>query len=308
VLKIILNEEKREELTIKLLQNYGFIGTHLNSFQEVEESMKRGLTPSKKNNLINEQTIYTFFEGIKYVKEMYINHSYKSLYNSNQILVNVLNNEDNFNSRIKLFGELYDSKILLPSTDDAFIECSYCDSNTYKGVFQLKLNPKKLKELKCPVCSKELTYFVPYKLEDELYNIIKSPDGLILDALCNKLNTNRISYQLNCLFFEDIEIDCIFRNNNKIFIVETKMYKQNNTTPEKILSKIKAHFDKLVNDTKRLENIEGFNSYELIPTLMININNESILKEAQLFFKSKEENNKYYISGRITSLNYLDLS
>lgn len=305
IIKIAFDEENRETKAIEFLQEYGFIGKHLKSFKEIEASIGRSLAPSKNNELINEKTIYTFFEGVKFVKELYVNHSYKNLYNTNQVLVNTLNSEDNFQSRIKLFGELYDSQIITPSKDDAFIECSHCDPLTYRGVFQLRLNPKKLKDLKCPVCSNELTYFVPYQLHENIYKIVKSHDGLILDALQDKLFLNGIKFEINKKFLNDIEVDCIFRDGNRIFIVETKMYKQNNTTEQKLISKIKEHFSKLVKDVERIEKNEEFLGLEIVPLLIININNQNILRASQQYFKSIITENKYYINDNIINLNLL---
>lgn len=308
IIKIAFEEENRETKAIEFLQEYGFIGKHLKSFKEIEASIGRSLAPSKNNELINEKTIYTFFEGVKFVKELYVNHSYKNLYNTNQILVNTLNSEDNFQSRIKLFGDLYNSKIITPSKDDAFIECSHCDPLTYRGVFQLRLNPKKLKDLKCPVCSNELTYFVPYELHDEIYKIVKSHDGLILDALCDKLSSNGNSFELNKKFLNDIEIDCIFMADNKVYIVEAKMYKQNSTTEEKLISKIKEHYSKLVKDVERIENNTEFQGLEIIPLLITNINNHSILRASQQHFKAITSESKYYNVGNIINLNLLKFS
>lgn len=308
IIKIAFDEENRETKAIEFLQEYGFIGKHLKSFKEIEASIGRSLAPSKNNELINEKTIYTFFEGVKFVKELYVNHSYKNLYNTNQVLVNTLNSEDNFQSRIKLFGELYDSQIITPSKDDAFIECSHCDPLTYRGVFQLRLNPKKLKDLKCPVCSNELTYFVPYQLHENIYKIVKSHDGLILDALKDKLFLNGIKFEINKKFLNDIEVDCIFRDGNRIFIVETKMYKQNNTTEQKLISKIKEHFSKLVKDVERIEKNEEFLGLEIVPLLIININNQNILRASQQYFKSIITENKYYINDNIINLNLLKFS
>ncbi|WP_130735959.1 hypothetical protein [Flavobacterium sp. J27] len=307
ILKVAADEENREVKTIEFLQKYGFIGKNLNSFKEIETSIGNSLIPSKNNELINENTINTFFEGVKFVKELYVNHSYKNLYNTNQILINTLNSEDNFQSRIKLFGELYDSKIIAPSKDDAFIECSHCDPLTYRGVFQLRLNPKKLKDLKCPVCSNELTYFVPYKLHEDIYKIVKKHDGLILDALQNKLYLNGIKYEINKKFLNDIEVDCIFRDGNRIFIVETKMYKQNNTTEKKLISKIKEHFSKLIKDVERIEKNEEFLGLEIVPFLITNINNQNILRASQQYFNSIITENKYYDNGNIINLNLLKI-
>lgn len=304
IIKIAFDEDNRETKAIEFLQEYGFVGKHLKSFKEIEASVGKSLMPSKNNELINEKTIYTFFEGIKFVKELYVNHSYKNLYNTNQILINTLNSEDNFQSRIKLFGELYDFNIITPSKDDAFIECSHCDPLTYRGVFQLRLNPKKLKDLKCPVCSNEVTYFAPYELHDDIYQSVKSHDGLILDALCNKLSSNGNLFELNQKFSNDIEIDCMLKVEDKIFIIEAKMYKQN-STEEKIVSKIKEHFVKLVKDIERIETLEEFKGQEIIPILLTNINNLRILSISQQYFKVNFVESKYYNIGKIINLNLL---
>lgn len=217
---------------------------------------------------------------------MYVNNSYKNLYNTNQILINTLNNEDNFQSRIDLFGKLYDAKIIAPSKDDAFIECTHCDPLTYRGVFQLRLNPKKLKNLKCPVCSKELTYFVPYELHQDVYSIVKEKDGLILDALCNRLNNFGIKYKVNLTFFDNIEIDCLFETEDTIYVVETKMYKIN-TSKSKLKSKIRKHFGKLVQDIIRLQRLDNFKQKLIQPLLLLNIPDQELLAEVNHELKTK---------------------
>ncbi len=306
IIKILANDDlERKKNAIKLLHDYGFVGKNLNSFKEIEANIGKSLMPAKNNELINENTINTFFEGVKFVKELYVNHSYKNLYNTNQVLINTLNSEDNFQSRIKLFGELYDSQIIKPSKDDAFIECSHCDPLTYRGVFQLRLNPKKLKDLKCPVCSNELTYFVPYELHEDIYKAVKSHDGLILDALCDKLSLNGNLFELNRKFSNDIEIDCIFKGGTKVYIIETKMYKQNNTTEEKLVSKIKEYFSKLVKDVERIEGNEEFQGLEMIPLLITNINNQNVLRVSQQYFKTNFSGSKYYKIGSVINLNLL---
>lgn len=305
ILKIAFDEENRETKVIEFLHGYGFVGKHLKSFKEIEANIGRSLMPSKNNALINEKTIHTFFDGVKFIKELYVNHSYKNLYNSNQVLVNTLNSEDNFQSRIKLFGELYDSQIITPSKDDAFIECTHCDRLTYRGVFQLRLNPKKLKDLKCPVCSNELTYFVPYELDDDIYKAVKSHDGLLLDALCEKLTSHNLPYVLNRKFLNDVELDCIFKSEGKIYFVETKMYKQNNTTQEKLVSKIKEHFSKLIKDVERIEGDEEFKGLEIIPILLINLNDKTAIRTVLQYFKVNCFENKYYQKGNIINLNLL---
>lgn len=285
-IKILTDEENREKNSVKFLKEYGFIGHNIETFEEIQTNFEQKLIPKKGNELINENTINTFFEGIKFIKELYVNHSYKKLYNTNQILVNTLNSEDNFASRIKLFHLLYDNKIIAPSSEDAFIECSHCDSGTYKGVFQLRINPNKLKDLKCPVCSKEVTYFVPYELHKEIYDIVKSQDGLLLDAYCNILENNKYQYQTNQHFLENIEIDCVFSDGTFTYIVEVKMYKLN-TDIDKLKSKIREHFGKLIKDVERLQKLSEFKGIVIKPILLVNVIDTFLVQEIEAELKEK---------------------
>ncbi len=285
-IKILSDDENREKNSIKFLKEYGFIAHNIETFKEIQTNLEQKLVPKKGNDLINEHTINTFFEGIKFIKELYVNHSYKKLYNTNQILVNTLNSEDNFTSRIKLFHLLYDNKIISPSSEDAFIECSHCDSGTYKGVFQLRINPNKLKDLKCPVCSKEVTYFVPYELHKEIYDVVKSQDGLLLDAYCNALESNKYKYKTNQHFLDNIEIDCIFSDGTFTYIVEAKMYKLNTET-DKLKSKIREHFGKLIKDIKRLQKLPEFETIILKPILLVNVIDTILVQEIEAELKEK---------------------
>ena len=293
VIKILSDEDTAEEKIIRLLQEYGFVGKHLKSIKQVEDYVESKLVPKKGNELINEQTISRFFEGIKFVKELYVNHSYKKLYNTNQILVNTLNSEDDFQSRLKLFRHLYEGKIMLPSKEDAFIECTNCEPDDYKGVFQLKIKPNKLKDLKCPLCSSELTYFIPYRLDNEIYDIIKQQDGLLLDALTNKLEKYNFTYQINKTFLSDIEIDCIYEatlgEKNVIFIVETKMLKLNNTSRTKIKNKIRKHYGKLLADVIRLQSHSDFQGKFIKPLLLVNVTDTDFVTTLDVELKQSNQ-------------------
>lgn len=302
-LKIITDQENREKNSIKFLKEYGFIGQNIKTFKEIESNFERGLTPKKGNELINENTLNTFFEGIKYVKELYINHSYEKLYSTNQILINSLNSEDDFASRIKLFHLLFENNIILASNEDALIECTYCKPGTYKGVFQLNIDPNKLNKLKCPVCNSELNYFVPYELNTEIYNIVKSQDGLLLDAYCNILEKNKYHYTTNQRFLDNIEIDCIFSDTNFTYIVEAKMYKLNTDT-DKLKSKIREHFGKLIKDVARLQKLPEFNGIVLKPILLLNVIDTNLVQEIEM--ELKEKNTELIAQNtRILNLNLL---
>ncbi|WP_456438784.1 hypothetical protein [Psychroserpens sp.] len=293
VTKIFSNQNTIDKKLLGLLQEYGFVGKHLTSMKQVEDYIESKLLPKKGNELINEQTITTFFEGIKFIKELYVNHSYKRLYNTNQILVNTLNSEDNFQSRMKLFRFLYEGKIILPSKEDAFIECTNCEPDAYKGVFQLKLSPHKLKDLKCPICSSQLTYFIPYQLDKEIYDIIKEKDGLILSALTNKLKEYNFTYLTNKTFLNDIEIDCMYEavlGKQKVtFIVETKMLKLN-TSKNKLKNKIRKHYGKLLEDINRLKDLKEFKGKTIKPLLLVNVTDTNLISQLDIELKQSNPN------------------
>lgn len=298
--RIILNEKKWEENALKFLHEYGFVGKHLKTFKDVENDLKTMFLPDKNNELVNEDTLVRLFDGIQYFKDLYVNMTYKRLYSTNQVLTSTLNIEDNFVSRLKLFHILYESGIIYPTTEDAFIECSNCDPGTYRGAFKLKINPKKLQDLKCPVCNRELTYFVPYELHPEIYRIIKSQDGLLLDVYCRILQNNNMPFSTNRRFLEDIEIDCIFEKEGRIYIVESKMYKQNTTT-DRLKNKIRKHYGKLLNDVERMVALPEFKGKELVPILFTNVINAGFLQEVELQLKSENTGNHIQYS-RILNL------
>lgn len=299
--RFVLNNEEREATLIEFLKEYKLIGHHLNTIGEVVEFTKGKLLVKKNNPILTEKNIETFLEVVKVIKELYVNLVYKTLYETNQILVDSLHSEDNLKSRIKLFHHLYESKIITASMEDAYIDCTHCEPGTYRGVFQLKLDPNKLKNLKCPVCAKKVKYFVPYDLHKDIYEIIREKDGLLQDALLNLLEIRGIQYESNKNVLHDLEIDCVFKLENKevIHFVETKMYKIN-TTKDKLKSKLKEHFGKLTKDIARIKEIPDYNTVEIVPLLLVNIIDANLLQEVETELK---EINKDAISQSTRILN-----
>jgi len=192
-------------------------------------------------------------------------------------LVSSFHDIDNFEDRLNLFSILYESEIISGSTEDSFIECTNCPPATYRGVLQLKTDPRKLREMKCPICNSPLTFYVPYELDKSIYEIVKSKDGLILDALLVKLRNGNLGFSINQVFLNDIEIDCIYKIEGMLCIVECKMYKQNTTS--KLESKLKEHLTKLVNDILRIIESGKFKNEKVKPILLVNISDNNLLNQ-----------------------------
>lgn len=295
---LIDGEENLEKVAIEFLQEYGFIGKNIKSFSELELFFEKEAITKNAKSILSENNVWNFLEFLKSVKDIYVNESYRSLYNTSQVLVSALHDIDNFSSRLNLFSHLYESKIISSCHEDSFIECTNCEPGTYRGVFQLKLNPRKLSNLKCPICSNELSYFVPYELHNDIYQIIKQKDGILLDVLCNYLSNKNISFNTNVNLLNDIEIDCILQQGNYIFLIECKMYKQT-TTYDKLRSKIRKHFGKLLKDTERII-AEDKSTNTFIPVLLVNLFNTEFIAELESELK---EENKTEIAQRVQVIN-----
>lgn len=275
-----------EDNTIELMQKYELIGQNINNFEELKSFVQKEFL-SKKNELITEDNIIVIETLLSFAKNFYANHAYQRLYNSNQILVGALHEEDDFSSRIRLFRLLYESKIISASNEDAFVECTSCEAGVYRGIFNIRIAPDKLKNLKCPICANPLNYFVPYSLHPDIYKVVKQQDGLLLDALCEILNENGEKYQTNVRVLDDIEIDCLVYSDSEAIFIECKMYQS--TSKEKIKSKLKKHFFKLLDDYKRLEEKRDGDRREYMAVLLVNISDTEFLRavEEELYELSK---------------------
>lgn len=272
---MLAGEQRRESLIIEQLQQYGFIGKHIKSFNDLGVKSEEGAKKIVKD-VFTEENFKNVLEFAKSAKDLYIGSIFEDYYSSNQILVNSLFSQDDFQSRISLFSRLYDIGILSLSNEDSFVECVHCQSGTYRGSFQLKITPGKLENLVCPVCDRHLNYYIPYQLHEDIFDIVKSKDGLLLDVLTHKLKSLKIQYHINEMILNDVEVDCRYSIKNVEFIVESKMFKQN-TTHDKLKSKIKESLSKLLRDIDRISKLDAFRGKELVPVLLVNIPDKAFL-------------------------------
>ena len=306
-IKLFFSKKSLEESALELLKKYGLIGSHLKSFDEIESYFKKEFISKNFKETLSEENFYNFLEFVRSIKEIYLNLSYKSVFDSNQILVGSLHETDNYESRLKLFTLLYESKVITPSDEECFIECFHCEPGTYKGALTLKMSPKKTENLKCPICENSLIYFIPYRLERGIFEIIKSKDGLILDAVRDLLTKNGIQHELNVKYSGNVEIDCILEINSKGTIIETKMYQVIRSTDRKLISKVKGHYFDLIKKQEILNDNMGKQNFDQ-PILLINIMNQNLLNRIRrAIYRADKER-----SGRVMNLpefkDYLNIS
>ncbi len=118
---------------------------------------------------------------------------------------------------------------------------------------------------------------------------------MLLKATLDLLKRNRIRCKTNQLFLNDIEKDCMYTIKKETYIVECKMYKQN-TTHRKLESKIKEHYSKLLTDIKRIQDETGKYKGNIIPVLLVNINDSRLLNN--IFGKVKRSNSNDLFNSR----------
>lgn len=72
-----------EPIIIEFLQEYGFIGKHLQSFQDIEFFFEKEFISKKMKSILTESHFLSFLEVFKSIKDIYVNETYKGLYGSN---------------------------------------------------------------------------------------------------------------------------------------------------------------------------------------------------------------------------------
>jgi hypothetical protein len=303
ILAFISSQEDGEKHIMSLLHKYNIVRNNIATFQQLGEYVEKEAVSKNIKAILSEQNLWAFLEFMKTLKDRYVSEVYKSLHNSNQVLVSSYHDIDNFTDRLKLFSMLYDSEIIKPSTEDSFLECTNCPPDTYRGVFNLKINPLNLKKIKCPLCNSPITFYVPYELDAIIYNLVKEQDGTILKALENLLKRNKIKHKLNIKELNDIELDCVYRLKKETYFVECKMYKQN-TTQNKLESKIKEHYIKLIKDIERVLKHKNTPIETTHPILLVNINDKNLLNSIIKTLKEKNSG-ELYQRGKILTINQI---
>lgn len=258
-----------ERTILNLLKRYNLIGDHIESFEGAEEHYSKELVKKKIQAVLSEETYLNLLRFIRCLKDLYTSEVYRGMYSSNQLQTKYLHSREDFNSRIKLFQLLMEAELLTYSTEDILVECHSCNQGEYQGVLRAKISPKRLEKLVCPICNDALTYFAPYDIDKILFDIVRSKDGLILDALVYLLETTGIKHETNVSMdkLKGLEIDCIFESTDVIYVVETKMFKT--STPNKLKQKLNKASYKLKSDLDTLST-ELKIGKKIIPLLLVN--------------------------------------
>jgi hypothetical protein len=263
----------------KLLSDYHLIPESIERGEEFakycEDQFKSHL-----QDLLSKENLSDLAISIDLLSTYYNNKIKNNLYGATKHYTDVLYDSENYKDRLELFDDLYEMEIIKGGQLKGYYECVECPPNTFSGVITSNIKPTKLK-MKCPSCSKELSYMVPYELDEQIYKNIVHPDGLLFFAIQYLLELNKIPFQINQVYLKDVELDiCLFDSNNQIYeVIELKMFKTDRPEDTQI-SNIKTSVSKIKNAINKLLEIDT--GYKTIAySLITNITNNNVLEEAK---------------------------
>ena len=212
----------------------------------------------------------------------YYNHKIKNnLVSATKHYTDILYDNEKYQDRLEFFDNLFEIGVLIGGKLKSYYECVNCAPNTFNGILTLNIKPSGLK-FKCPCCSKELFYIVPFELEKTIYDYIVHKDGLLFFAIQYLFEQYNYTYIPNYIQKPDIELDfCLTNEQNLIYeIIEVKMFKTDRPIDTQIgnirdaVSKIKKAVDKLTTIDPNFKTIQK--------SLVTNISSDEIYKHSRV--------------------------
>lgn len=223
-MKLVGSLDSEKDL-FKLLSDYHLIPKEIENKEQfgkyVESEFNSHLKDFLKKENLSELAI-----SIDLISTYY-NHKIKNnLVSATKHYTDILYDSENYQNRLEFFDNLYEINAIKGGKLKSYYECVNCSPNTFNGVLTLDIKPSSLK-LKCPSCSKELYYIVPYELNKVIYENIVHKDGLLFFAIQYLLEQYNYKFVHNHTQPPDIELDfCLLNDQQLIYeIVEVKMFK-----------------------------------------------------------------------------------
>lgn len=292
-----------EARLIQFLKKYKLIAQDLNSLKEVGSHFEK-LAQSEFTAIINSDHFVDLFETADGLARYYDNYNFTNLIDADKFYTDVFYDNENFKNRLDLFDSLFEQGVLLGGHYKAYYECVECAINTFFGAMSLNVTPGKIK-LKCPNCNKEAFYIVPYKIDEAIFNDIKSKDGLLFHAVKNLLTSKQIIHQPNISLLNDIELDFQILNKSNLIthIIEIKMFKTDRPK-DTTASNLRDGFRKFLNARNKLvEHNSGYKNVSFI--FLTNILNDTFLNELRESFSAEIINQQIFV---ISIKGFLDFS
>jgi hypothetical protein len=292
-MKLIGSLDDEKDL-FKLLSDYDFIPKEIQNKEQFGKFIENEFNLRMKE-FLKKENLSDLAISIDLVSTYY-NHKIKNnLFSATKHFTDILYDNDNYQDRLFFFDNLYEMGVIKGGKLKSYYECVNCSPNTFNGVMTINIKPTNLK-LKCPSCSKELFYIVPYELDKSIYDNIVHKDGLLFFAIKHLLEQYNYRFIHNAIQQPDIEIDfCLLNEQNLIYeIIEVKMFKTDRPDDTQIgnireaVSQTKKMIDKLVTVNPDYKTVQK--------SIVTNITNDTVYKTARRELEKdlKEYNITFY--------------
>ncbi len=293
-----------EARLIKFLKKYDIISENTNSLTDIQTSVESFLN-TELAKILTSDKLGEILKSLDEIASFYEKENFESLMDADKFFIDVLYDKESFKDRIEIFDMLYDAGCLIGGVFKTFYECTHCEEGVFSGNVKLNVRPQKVK-LKCPNCNKEVFYLAPYKIDDTLFNEIKSKDGILHSAVEYFLKEEGFTVQSNVVVPKDIEIDLQLVNSvGKVSdIIETKMFKTDRPE-DTIKSNLKEGLSKLIRAKDKL--IAGNVSYQLVKFhYLTNIDDEEMINDVRREFGDSITKQKIRIHSVESFRKYFD--
>lgn len=270
---------RSEKATLKFLNRFSIVPKGIKTLDELKKHYELEITTDIKKFLSNENLIELVLT-IDLVSAYHNQRLKESLISATKHSTDVLYNSENFKSRVALFDKLYDINVITGKDFKSYYECVNCPPDTFNGIITTNIKPSKL-AIKCPNCSKETYYIVPYRINEVIYRQIIHDDGLLIFAIKNLLEEKKIKFEVDKRFLQDVQIDVLLLNNDNLIseALEVKMFKTDRPKDTQI-GNLRQCVGQIKKIKEKMQNA-GQGDWNSLPYAVVtNITDEEVIKLA----------------------------
>lgn len=287
-MKLIGSIDSEKDL-FKLLSSYHLIPKEIENKEQFWKYVETEFNSHMKD-FLKKKNLSELAISIDLISTYY-NHKIKNnLVSATKHFTDILYDNENYQDRLNLFDNLYEIGVIQGGKLKSYYECVNCPPNTLNGILTTNIKPSSLK-LKCPNCSKEMFYIVPYELDKSIYDNIVHNDGILFFAIQYLLEQYNYKFESNFIHPPDTELDfCLLNEQLQVYeIIEVKMFKTDRPEDTQIsnLRETVSQFKKAV-DKLSIIHI-GFKAIQ--KSIVTNITSENVY---QLAKKELEKDLKEY--------------
>lgn len=261
LIKIVGSLQSEKDL-FKLLVDYHLIPKGIENKEQFTDHIEVEIKTQLKE-FLNRENLSDLAISIDLISTYYNLKIKDNLVLATKHYTDILYDNENYQVRLDFFDNLYEIGVINGGKLKSYYECVNCPPNTFNGILSLDIKPSSLK-LKCPLCTKELLYIVPYELDKTIYQSIVHKDGILFFAIQHILEQNSYNFIPNHFLPPDIEFDfCLFDNKQQIIeIIEVKMFKTDRPEDTQLgnikstVAQIKKSIDKLTTNNQNFKTIQ----------------------------------------------------